>query len=63
MWCVSTRARQVKGKQAVMTMQQAVPQRDAVHAERLLFAGGPRLGWVFRDRRQLVTPYTEPGPD
>ncbi len=46
-----------------MTMQHAVPQRDAVHAERLLFAGGPRLGWVFRDRRQLVTPYTEPGPD
>jgi hypothetical protein len=46
-----------------MTMQHAVPQRDAVQAERLLFAGGPRLGWVFHDRRQLITPYPEPGPD
>ena len=46
-----------------MTMQHAVPQRDAVQTERLLFVGGPRLGWVFRDRRQFITPYPEPGPD
>jgi hypothetical protein len=29
----------------------------------LLFSPGPRLGWVFRDRRELVTRYTEPPPD
>ncbi len=28
----------------------------------LLFTPGPRLGWVFRDRRELATPYREPGP-
>src|ERR1700757_2764925 len=28
----------------------------------LLFTPGPRLGWVFRDRRELVAPYPEPGP-
>jgi hypothetical protein len=46
-----------------MTMQPAVPQDGVSAGERLLFAGGPRLGWVFRDRRQLITPYSEPGPD
>jgi hypothetical protein len=48
-----------------MTMQPAV-SRDGdgiTGAERLLFTGGPRLGWTFRDRRRLVTPYTEPEPD
>jgi hypothetical protein len=29
---------------------------------RLLFTGGPRIGWVFRDRRELVPAYTEPKP-
>lgn len=28
----------------------------------LLFTSGPRLGWVFRDRRELVAPYPEPEP-
>jgi hypothetical protein len=43
-----------------MTMQPARLQRPT---ERLLFIAGPRLGWVFRDRRQLITPYAEPQPD
>jgi hypothetical protein len=29
---------------------------------RLLFTGGPRLGWVFRDRRELIPAYPEPRP-
>jgi len=28
-----------------------------------LFTAGPRLGWVFRDRRELGVPYAEPEPD
>jgi len=28
----------------------------------LLFTPGPRLGWAFRDRRELAVPYPEPGP-
>jgi hypothetical protein len=28
----------------------------------LLFTPGLRLGWVFRDRRELAVPYPEPGP-
>jgi hypothetical protein len=46
-----------------MTMQAAGLQDQATGAERLLFTSGPRLGWVFRDRRQAITPYTEPEPD
>ncbi len=34
------------------------PERQA-----LLFTPGPRLGWTFRDRRSLITPYQEPPPD
>jgi len=30
---------------------------------RLLFTPGARLGWTFRDRRTLITPYPEPPPD
>ena len=30
---------------------------------RLLFTPGARLGWTFRDRRSLITPYPEPPPD
>jgi hypothetical protein len=30
--------------------------------EQLLFTPGPRLGWVFRDRRELAVPYPEPQP-
>jgi hypothetical protein len=46
-----------------MTTQPAGLQGPATGAEQLLFTGGPRLGWTFRDRRQLITPYTEPQPD
>ncbi len=28
-----------------------------------LFTAGPRLGWVFRDRRLLAAPFPEPPPD
>ena len=28
-----------------------------VNAGELLFTPGPRLGWVFRDRRELALPY------
>jgi len=27
-----------------------------------LFTPGPRLGWIFRDRRELAVPYPEPEP-
>ena len=40
-----------------MTMQPAVPPARPSGTERFLFTRGPRLGWVFRDRRQLITPY------
>jgi hypothetical protein len=46
-----------------MTTQPAGLQGPATGAEQLLFTGGPRLGWTFRDRQQLITPYTEPQPD
>ena len=46
-----------------MTMQPAGLQDGTADAERMLFTGGPRLGWVFRDRRQAISPYTEPAPD
>jgi len=46
-----------------MTMTPAALQDGTTGAERLLFTSGPRLGWVFRDRRQAITPYTEPEPD
>jgi hypothetical protein len=29
----------------------------------LLFTPGARLGWTFRDRRSLITPFAEPEPD
>jgi hypothetical protein len=29
----------------------------------LLFTPGPRLGWIFRDRRELADPYPEVAPD
>jgi hypothetical protein len=28
-----------------------------------LFTPGIRLGWTFRDREAIVTPYSEPAPD
>ena len=29
----------------------------------LLFTPGPRLGWVFRDRRETALPYSEAQPN
>ena len=40
----------------------AGPATAGVGSWRLLFTGEPRLGRVFRDRRELVTPYPEPKP-
>jgi len=46
-----------------MTMPPAAPRDGITGAEHLLFTPGPRLGWTFRDRRQLITPYAEREPD
>lgn len=35
----------------------------ALEPRQLLFTPGPRLGWTFRDRRTLCSPYPEPPPD
>jgi hypothetical protein len=39
------------------------PVADAADRRASLFTPGPRLGWVFRDRRQLAAPFSEPRPD
>jgi len=39
------------------------PVADAADRRASLFTPGPRLGWVFRDRRQLAAPFPEPRPD
>jgi len=47
-----------------MSLQPAPAPGGPVPAGRqLLFTPGPRLGWVFRDRRETATPYPEPRPD
>jgi hypothetical protein len=46
-----------------MTMQPAALHDGITGTEQMLFTPGPRLGWMFRDRRQLVSPFAEPGPD
>ena len=46
-----------------MTMQPAALHDGITGTEQMLFTPGPRLGWVFRDRHQLISPYAEPGPD
>ena len=40
-----------------------VPVADVADRRASLFTPGPRLGWVFRDRRQLAAPFPEPQPD
>jgi hypothetical protein len=45
-----------------MAMHPAHPRSETTGAEQLLFTPGPRLGWVFRDRRELATPFAEPQP-
>jgi hypothetical protein len=39
------------------------PPADALGRRAGLFTPGPRVGWVFRDRRQLAAPFPEPAPD
>ena len=46
-----------------MTMQPAGLHDGITGTEQTAVHPGPRLGWVFRDRRQLASPYPEPGPD
>jgi hypothetical protein len=50
-----------------MSMQPApaapVPAAEGADRRASLFTPGPRLGWVFRDRRQLAAPFPEPRPD
>ena len=45
-----------------MSMQPA-PVAHEADRRASLFTPGPRLGWVFRDRRQLAAPFPEPRPD
>ena len=40
-----------------------VPVGEGADRRASLFTPGPRLGWVFRDRRQLAGPFSEPRPD
>ena len=42
---------------------QPAPLADVADQRASLFTPGPRLGWVFRDRRQLADPFPEPRPD
>ena len=42
---------------------QPAPVADMADRRASLFTPGPRLGWVFRDRRQLAEPFPEPRPD
>jgi hypothetical protein len=51
-----------KGDHVTMYQQPAAPRRRAAR-ERLLFTPPVRLGWTFRSRRALITPYPEPPPD
>lgn len=49
------------GPQAPGPQQPSVPS-PGPGTSQLLFTPGPRLGWMFRDRRELATPYQEPQP-
>src|SRR5580693_2966502 len=46
-----------------MTMQPAAPPGETTRPEQYLFTPGPRLGWVFCDRRRLIAPYRGTQPD
>ncbi|MFZ0166215.1 MAG: hypothetical protein WAL12_21755, partial [Trebonia sp.] len=53
-----------EGNSGVMRNWQATPSAGPAPpaGQDLLFTPGPRLGWVFRDRRELAAPYPEPEP-
>jgi hypothetical protein len=51
-----------EGDHAIMHQQPAAPRGRAAR-HRLLFTPPVRLGWTFRSRRALITPYSEPPPD
>jgi hypothetical protein len=46
-----------------MSIQHIPPAAAAREPQTMLFTPGARLGWIFRDRRTLLAPYPEPGPD
>ena len=45
-----------------MNYRPGPPPDAAPDPRRLLFTSGPRLGWAFRDRRELASPYPQPRP-
>jgi hypothetical protein len=46
-----------------MSIQPVPPARlNPAQRQQLLFTPGPRLGWIFQDRRELAAPYPEPRP-
>jgi hypothetical protein len=46
-----------------MSLQPApAPDGPVPMGRQLLFTPGPRLGWVFRDRREIALAYSEPRP-
>jgi hypothetical protein len=53
---------QAKGITPIMSMPSAVP-RGRTAPRQVLFTPPARLGWTFRSRRDLITPYPEPPPD
>jgi hypothetical protein len=42
---------------------QPPPPAEVLERRAGLFTPGPRLGWVFRDRRRLAAPFSEAAPD
>jgi hypothetical protein len=54
-----------KGVPGAMSIQPVPPAGpiDPARTQELLFTPGPRLGWTFRDRGDLVAVYPEPPPD
>ncbi len=49
------------GEAAAMSLQ-APDSSDLLPLRARLFVPGPRLGWIFRDRRQFATAFPEPPP-
>src|SRR6202034_4190734 len=62
-WPGPPRPRGVIGMSTQPAPLAPVPGAEGVDRRASLFTPGPRLGWVFRDRRQLAAPFPEPRPD